>query len=52
MPSTTFTFKERDMMGGFEGRGWGMGGFGGLGMLLLVVVVAAIVALAVQRRSP
>jgi hypothetical protein len=40
------------MMGGFEGMGWGMGGFGGLGMLLFVLVVAGIVALAVQRRNP
>ena len=39
------------MMGGFDGMGWGMGGFGGLGMLLFVVLVAAFVALAVQRRN-
>ncbi len=39
-------------MGGFEGMGWGMGGFGGLCMLLFVVLVAGIVALAVQRRNP
>lgn len=40
------------MMSGFDGMGWGMGRFGGLGMLLFVVLVAAIVALAVQRRNP
>ena len=39
------------MMSGFDGMGWGMGGFGGLGMVLFVVLVAAIVALAVQRRN-
>lgn len=40
------------MMSGFEGMGWGMGGFGGLGMILFTVVVVGIVAFAVQRRNP
>ena len=38
-------------MGGSEAMGWGMGGFGGPGMVLIAVVVVGIVALAVQRRN-
>jgi len=39
-------------MGGFDGMGWGMGGFGGIGMLLVVVVVLGIAVLAFRRRNP
>jgi len=39
-------------MDGFEGMGWGMGGYGGIGALVLVVVVLGFVALAARRRKP
>ena len=38
-------------MGGFDGMGWGMGGFGGIGMLLALVVVVGIAAMAFRRRN-
>lgn len=38
-------------MSGFDGMGWGMGAFGGIGMLLALVVVVGIVAMAFRRRN-
>ena len=38
-------------MGGFDGMGWGMGGFGGIGMLLALVIVVGTAAMAFRRRN-
>ena len=38
-------------MGNFEGMGWGMGGFGGFGVLMAVVVVLGIAAMAFGCRN-
>jgi hypothetical protein len=37
------------MMGG--GDGWGMGGFGGFGLLVVALLVVALAFLAVRRRN-
>jgi len=37
------------MMGGFDGMGWGMNGFGGISLLLVALVVLGIVVVAVRR---
>jgi len=41
------------MMGGSEGwgMGWGMGGFGGIGLLAVALLVVGFAFLAVRRRN-
>ena len=38
-------------MGGFEGMGWGMNGFGGFGMLVVVAIVVGIAVLVFRRGN-
>ena len=44
-----FNSEGRDMMNGIDGMGWGMDGFGGIGVLLIVLVVVAV--LVFRRRN-